>query len=111
VHGSIPRLESPPALSVRTRLLSAACLSVLVASVMPARADTFSTFNISGTLGDGGTVSGNVTLDTTTNLFSGSDFTAFTSERRFTFTQPPDAQNPVGSIGYFANFIAITGAP
>jgi hypothetical protein len=57
-------------MSLRTRLFALACFFVLVASVMSARADTFSTFNISGSLSDGGSFSGSITLDTTTDLFS-----------------------------------------
>lgn len=83
-------------MSLRARLLSAAALAFLAASTLAVHADTFSTFNIDGTLSDGGSFSGTVLLDSTTGVFTGADFTVLSIGGPYNFVSVAAAQN-IGS--------------
>jgi hypothetical protein len=59
---------------VRMRLLAIA--AVLLSVSLGARADTFTTFDISGTLASGSVLSGTITLDSTTGVVTAGDVKA-----------------------------------
>jgi hypothetical protein len=86
--------------SLRARLLSAAALTLLAASTLPAHADSFSTFNLNGTLSDGGSFSGTVLLDTTTGLFTGADFTVLSIGGPYNFDSAPVGQNVISTFTF-----------
>jgi hypothetical protein len=83
--------------SLRGRLLSAAALTLLAASTLAAHADSFSTFNLNGTLSDGGSFSGTVLLDSTTGLFTGADFTVVSIGGPYNFDSAPVGQNVIST--------------
>jgi hypothetical protein len=84
-------------MSLRARLLSAAALILLAASTLALHADTFSTFNIDGTLSGGGSFSGTVLLDSTTGLFTGADFTVLSIGGPYNFVSAPAGQNVIST--------------
>jgi hypothetical protein len=65
--------------------LASALLCTLAMFSAQAKADTVVNFNISGTFADGATLSGTVTIDTTTGTATGMDVTASTSPTPITF--------------------------
>jgi PEP-CTERM motif len=57
------------------RLRSLLIAGVLVSASLAARADNYSTFDLNSSYILGGTIDGTLTLDTTTNMFTGADLT------------------------------------
>jgi hypothetical protein len=91
-------------MSLSNRLFSVSAVALLVVFVPLLHADTFSTFNLNGTLDNGGSVSGTVVLDSTTGLFTGANFTVnevdvfFPSGLQTTYTHAPIDQVLNGGI-------------
>jgi len=91
-------------MSHSNRLFSASVAVLLAAFVPLLHADTFSTFNLTGSLDNGGSVSGTVVLDTTTGLFTGANFMVnevdgfFPSGLQTTYTNAPVGQVVTGGI-------------
>ncbi len=74
---------------MRLRLCAAA--AVLLALSLAARADTVTNFILTGALPDG-SVSGTITIDTTTGLVTANNFTVIASSIAYLFNIGPEQQ-------------------
>ena len=65
-----------------------------LAFTLAAHADTFSALGVNGAFAPGSTLTGTLTLDTTTHLISAADLTAASADYNATFANAPTSQGP-----------------
>jgi hypothetical protein len=89
------------------RVRSAFFLAGIFCSCLAAHADAFTTFNLSGVLtstAGSSSITGTVTFDSTTDLFTGSNFQVSYGGTTYTFTGAPIAAGNISSTMSFADF-------
>lgn len=90
-------------------LRSLAAATLLFTASLAAHADTLTTWDLNGSLQNGGSVSGTIELDSTTGMFTDADFTATTSSGTYDFTSAAFTQGLYSGI-YFAFYDGSSGA-